>query len=230
MVHGAWMVHGRHLLHYSVYLSVLSHYVSLQARDYQRFMWILTYGAAGPDLDANKFREYGDANLEVDECYTTTDRALKYTLVHLERRNRLTAMRGFMDFMSLQYGIGPSEILGYSTVGGNNASDDLFECPGFRLLHQHMQERHPSFSFWIKRPDLRRGGILKRYDSARVAQESSIEEREKVICIMVMHFLCLLCLTFIFFRMNWLRLFRNSCLILKTMLLSWRCLTLASMS
>jgi hypothetical protein len=144
-------------------------------------VWIFTYGAAGPDLDADKFKEYRDSHLEVDECYTTTDRALKYTLVHLERRNRQTAMRGFMDFMSLRYGIVPSEIFGYSVIGGNNVSNELYEFPGFRLLYQHMQERHPSFSFWIKTPDLRRGGILKRYGTLRVAQESSIEEREKVI-------------------------------------------------
>ena len=164
----------------------LSHRISLQVRDHQKFVWIFTYGAAGPDLDADKFREYEDASLEVDECYTTTDHALKYTLVHLERRNRLAAMRGFMDFMSQQYGIVSSEIFGYSVIGSNNASNDLFEFPGFRLLHQHMQERRPSFSFWMKHPDLRRGGILRRYDSVRTAgePESSIEEREKVICIL----------------------------------------------
>ena len=55
-------------------------------------MWILSYGSSGPDLDASKFREYREANLEVDECYTTTDHALKYTLVHLADMKTMCAV------------------------------------------------------------------------------------------------------------------------------------------
>jgi hypothetical protein len=143
----------------------------------------LTYGSAGPDLDAAKFIEYRDANLEVDECYTTTDRALKYTLIHLERRNRQTALRGFMDYVSLKYGIVPNEIFGYSVIGGNNAVNELYEFPGFRVLHQHMVEANPSFTFWIKSPDLRRGGILRRYIGLHTSgsEEAEIEDGGKVV-------------------------------------------------
>ncbi len=150
------------------------------AREIQKFIWILTYGSAGPDLDAAKFREYSDSNLVVDECYTTTDRALKYTMIHLEKRNRKTALKGFMDYASVKYGIVPSEIFGYSVIGGNNASNELYEFPGFKLLHQHMVEGNPSFSFWMKHPELRRGGILKRYFGLHQSRESELEESGKV--------------------------------------------------
>ena len=129
----------------------------------QKFIWIVSYGSSGPDLDASKFKEYTASDLQVDECCTTTNCALKFTLVHLKRRCRETAMQGFMDFVSIKYGIIPSEIFGYSIVHGNNSSNELYTLPGFQILVQHMKEANPSFSFWIESPDLRRGGILKKY-------------------------------------------------------------------
>ena len=152
-----------------------------QARDIQKFTWVLTYGSAGPDLDAVMFKEYRDASLEVDECYTTTDRALKYTLVHLEKRNRESALKAFMDYVSGKYNIVPNEIFGYSIVGGNNSQNELYEFPGFKLLHQHMIERNQSFSFWMKNPELRRGGILKRFSRLHSVRDVSLDEHGKVI-------------------------------------------------
>lgn len=129
-------------------------------------------------MDESIFREYRNGYLEVDECYTTTDHALKYTLVHLLRRNRKSALKGFMDFVSIKYGIISNEIFGYSAIDGNNTSNELYEFPGFRILHQHMMDQHPLFKFWIQRPDLRRGGILKRYSSERAASTADIMEEE----------------------------------------------------
>ncbi len=91
-----------------------------------------------------------------------------------------------MDYVALQYGIIPNEIFGYSVIGGNTSTNEMYDFPGFKLLHQHMIERNPSFSFWIEHPNLRRGGILKKYDRIRVAQESPIEEREKVCSMMLL--------------------------------------------
>ena len=147
-------------------------------------MWIFSYGSAGPDIDASKFSEYRGARLDVDECYTTTDHALKYTLVHLKRRSRQTAIKGFVDYLTLAYGIVPSEIFGYSVVSANNVSNDLYEYPGFKILHQHMNEGNPSFSFWIESSSLRRGGILMRYNNLHPVQHeaSGSDEREKVVC------------------------------------------------
>jgi hypothetical protein len=146
----------------------------------------MSYGSAGPDLDASKFEEYKEAHLKVDECYTTTDHALKYTLVHLEKRNRETAMRGFMTYVSLRYGIVPKEIYGYAILNGLGVSNDLYEYPGFRVLHQHMVECNPSFSLWVKKNDVRRGGVLKRYNDRLPVDEIGLEDRDKVVCIFVL--------------------------------------------
>jgi hypothetical protein len=78
-----------------------------------------------------------------------------------------------------------NEIFGYYAIEGNHGSNELYNFPGFKLLHQHMVEQNPSFSLWIKHPGLRRGGILKRYDAICAAQEPPIEEREKVCSLML---------------------------------------------
>jgi hypothetical protein len=147
----------------------------------QRFVYILSYGASSPDLDHIKFKEYKEcksSNLEVDECYTTTDHALKYTLIHLKSRCRQKSIRGFMEFMSEKYGTIPNEIFGYEAISGNNTNKELYDHPGFKLIHQHMKEGSPEFSFWIANPDLRRGGIMKRYNRCYGKQSTTKEDSE----------------------------------------------------
>jgi hypothetical protein len=79
-----------------------------------------------------------------------------------------------MDYVSLKYNIKPTEIFGYSVVGGNNVENELYEFPGFKILLQHMIEENPLFSFWIKNPELRRGGILKKYIRAHNALDAPL--------------------------------------------------------
>ena len=85
-----------------------------------------------------------------------------------------------MNYVFATYGIVQNEIFGYSVIVGNTMPNELYEFPGFKLLHQHMNERNPAFVFWIKSPELRRGGILKRYNTLHPAQGSGIEESGKV--------------------------------------------------
>ena len=132
----------------------------------QRYIWLLTYGAGGPNIDSNIFAEYG--RLAVDESYTTIDRALKYTLIHLKTKNRDTALRKFMTYCYQRYAIVEQEIFGYSSISANSTSSELFEHPAFRVLVQHKAELRPCFSWWIETPGLRGGGILASY-SRRVS-------------------------------------------------------------
>ena len=108
----------------------------------------------------------------MDECYTTVDRALKYTLVHLKIKNRDTALSKFMTYCSQKYAVVEQEIFGYSSISANSVSSELFEHPAFRVLVQHKNESHPRFSWWIETPGLRGGGILASY-SRRVSRPVS---------------------------------------------------------
>ena len=123
----------------------------------------MTYGAAGPLLDADIFKEYTDVNLTVDECYTTVDRAVKYTMVHFKNRTRLSAVERFMSYATNKYGIILTEVFGYAGISANNSSNELFVQVGFQMLLKHKIENNPLFSCWIESPDLRGGGILENY-------------------------------------------------------------------
>jgi hypothetical protein len=127
----------------------------------QRRIWLLTYGAGGVNIDGSIFSEYG--RLAVDECYTTIDRALKYTLIRLKTKNRDTALRKFMTYCSQKYAIVEQEIFGYHSVSANSVSSELYEHPAFRVLVQHKTESRACFSGWIEAPGLRGGGILASY-------------------------------------------------------------------
>lgn len=101
--------------------------------------------------------------MAVDECYTTVDCALKYTLVHLKTKQRDTALHKFMTYCTQRYGIVEQEIFGYSSVSAGSASDGLFEHPAFRVLVLHKAESRLCFSWWIESPGIRGGGILAAY-------------------------------------------------------------------
>ena len=166
----SWLYfHTRSILALSFLLYYLSMYfvqIASGEQSAQRHIWLLTYGAGGANIDASTFSEYG--RLAVDECYTTIDRALKYTLIRLKTKNRDTALRKFMIYCSQKYAIVEQEIFGYSSVSANSTSSELFEHPAFRVLVQHKAESRPCFSWWVETPGLRGGGILASY-SRRVS-------------------------------------------------------------
>lgn len=152
--------------------------------DYKRSVWIISYGASCPDLDASKIEDFKHAQLKVqlkvDECYTTTDRDLKYTLVHLEEPIRESVMKRVMTYCLVGYSIRSKEFFGYSFLDGLGVSKELCESPGFKVLHQHMVESNPAFSIWIKNHEARRGGIVKRYVNHH--QEIGVDKCDKVVC------------------------------------------------
>jgi hypothetical protein len=144
-------------------LSLIFFFVQMASSEQsaQRYIWLITYGAGGPNIDANTFAGYG--RLAVDESYTTIDRALKYTLIHLKFKNRDTALRKFLTYCFQKYAIVEQEIFGYASISGNSTSSELFEHPAFRVLVQHKEELRPCFSSWIETPGIRGGGILASY-------------------------------------------------------------------
>ena len=142
-----------------------------RSRSHQKKNWLVTYGASGPMLDAKTFKEYRETDLTIDECYSTVDRVVKYTLVHFVKKVRRSTMEKFMSHAASTYGIIPTEIFGYAGIisanntnnKNNNSSNELFMHVGFRMLFKHRNENNPSFVSWIEKPDLRGGGILETY-------------------------------------------------------------------
>lgn len=96
--------------------------------------------------------------LKVDECYTTTDRALKYTLLHLENKKRVTTIKKLMKFANKKYGIVEQALFGYQSVSSKDEESDLSGLPSVRVLMRDMERKAPAFSAWMK--ESKSSGIL----------------------------------------------------------------------
>jgi hypothetical protein len=108
------------------------------------------------------YKEETKVNMEVNECYTTYDQALKYTMVHLVDRQRPSAMEKFMLWASPKYGIVFTEVFGYKRIDGNNSSNELYDHIGFKMLYEHKMGKNPAFTEWIE-AGVHGGGIFKKY-------------------------------------------------------------------
>jgi hypothetical protein len=117
-------------------------------------------------LNADMFKKYKDDNqaviLDVNECYTTSDQAVKYTLVHLVDRKRQSTVEKFMAYASQKYGIVWTEVFGYAGITANNSSNELYKQPGFKILFDHKMENNPAFNEWVQH-GVHGGGILETY-------------------------------------------------------------------
>ncbi len=92
---------------------------------------MVTYGASGKDLNSKMFEEGG---IHIDECYTALDHAVKFTLIHLKKKKRISSIRKFMEFASQKYGIIYQEIFGYNGVSSDDGENQLHDHPGIRII------------------------------------------------------------------------------------------------
>ena len=142
---------------------------------------MVTYDASGPMLNADIFKEYPGVDLTVDECYSTVDHAVKYTLFHLVSRARQSTIEKFMSYAARKYGIVSTKIFGYASISANNSSNELFTQVGFQMLFKHKTENNPSFVSWIESLELRGCGILETYQRKhqRTAGRSQVDSGEE---------------------------------------------------
>ena len=116
-------------------------------------------------LTADMFKTYKDetkVNLEVNECYTTSDQVIKFTLVHLVKKDRQSALDKFMLWASSKYGIVFTAVFGYKRIDANNSSNELYDHIGFKMLYKHKMEKNPAFTEWIE-DGVHGGGFFKKY-------------------------------------------------------------------
>ena len=88
--------------------------------------------------------------LNVDECYTTTERALKYTLIHLENKKRLATIKKLMAFANTKYGVVKQQLFGYQSVSSSEADSDFYSHPSVKILLRDMERNVSVFSSWVK--------------------------------------------------------------------------------
>jgi hypothetical protein len=121
-----------------------------------RKIWLLTYGASSTCITHSQLI---DAGLRVKECYTLTQRDLKYTMIRLSVRVYVKAINDLMDELIVI----PQQLPGYEKVTGITGSHgSINEHPGFQLIVKHMNENSPLLQVWMEDGDLlsNSGGLL----------------------------------------------------------------------
>lgn len=105
---------------------------------------LLTYGASGKNITREMFFE--NDKIEVDECYTLTQRDLKYTLLHFKRRVFRSTMTSWMCHMDEKHGIKSTSVFGYLAV---SMGDDIDEHPGMALIVDALNSGSQALECWL---------------------------------------------------------------------------------
>ena len=121
----------------------------------RKVAWLLTYAVSDASISYKKVVD--NSGMEVEECYTTNDGLMKYTLLKLESGVRKTGINVFLRMIGLVV----QDIRGFSRGVDENAGGCiLVKHPVFKLLVKHKEEGNSSFESWTKMDVPRRGGLL----------------------------------------------------------------------
>jgi len=89
--------------------------------------------------------------MQPKECYTLTQRDLKYTLIRLAVRVYAQVVVGLMEELKII----PQELPGFDSVTGISGSNgSMEEHPGFQLMVKHMNENSVMLDVWMEKGDL----------------------------------------------------------------------------
>ena len=113
-------------------------------------MWLLVYGAANPSVTHTMLRD--DAKLEAVECFTTTDRAHKYTVIVLKKRIRYVAMERTMAILLVRHGIIRKELTGGESITSDDKLDkdrSLTDNVSFKWILKDLKEHGPDIEEYV---------------------------------------------------------------------------------
>lgn len=127
-------------------------------KGYQKRTWFITYGASCTSITHITCSELG---VDIDECYTLTQRDFKYTLIHLAKKQTLSRIQQLLIDAEKAYGIKANNIFGYEPIAG----DDLEDHPGMNLMIACMNNKDECFESWLLKLDLHSNtrGLMYRF-------------------------------------------------------------------
>ena len=114
---------------------------------------LITYGSSGVSITYGMCNDRG--LLDVDECYTLTQRDLKYTLLHLRTRTVRSAITSMMARFNELYGIKIMNVFGYNGV---SVGAEIDNHPGMMLMIESLKKGSPTLDCWAARGDIRKNG------------------------------------------------------------------------
>jgi hypothetical protein len=149
-----------------IYLSCTDSSLHLQKRENPKQIWLLTYGAGCCSVTHTILSACG---LVVDECHTVTWRESKYTLIHLNKDNRIrrNPLLQIMEELNTTHGIKGTEIFGFDTMSCNSQvqEESILDHPGFKYMIQSMNTNISRLDSWTRDGDIvsNRKGVLWKY-------------------------------------------------------------------
>ena len=139
-----------------------------KTKDWQRRSWLITYCPAGKYLTPDLLKQDG---LMVDECHSTSDRAMNYTYVHLTKKVTQSRLENFMKRMDISERIVKKEIFGYDPIAGSSKEKGKASIEShiaFQMLLKHCRANEPSFKPNTDgEPVLKRGILFQALDIVR---------------------------------------------------------------
>jgi hypothetical protein len=126
-------------------------------------VWALTHGAAGPRIDLEMFKGYLKGIYKLDECHSTHDQCMHYTILRFRDAIRETTLVKFMEYAKEKYDITRSEVFGYEDIKGNELSQSISDHVVLIQVMKHKREDNPAFRSLIETPGRRGGNILEVY-------------------------------------------------------------------
>ena len=125
-----------------------------------RKVWFFSYGASGPSITNALWMS--STGVEIDECYTLTQRDLKYTLIHTVNRISVYRMKTIFKSFESETGIKGFCVFAYDEIC---YGDGIPEHPGMKLMVENMNTGSPSFEHWLLHGSLEsnKRGLLSKY-------------------------------------------------------------------
>jgi len=128
------------------------------AKRYRKFLvsYNSSYEISLPEI----LRPY--AAMKIDECYTLSQRDLKYTLFHNQKRLAKSAVSYIFKDLEKRNGIRCAAVFGYEEI---SMGDEVDLHPGFKLMVEHMNAKSQFFESWMRNGSLETNarGLLYRY-------------------------------------------------------------------
>ena len=133
-------------------------------------IWLFTYGASGPSITSTLWMS--STGINIDECYTLTQRDLKYTLIHTPKRITIYSMKNVFRVLEAETGIKGSCVFGYEEIC---FGDGVWEHPGTKLMVEHMNNKSPDFNSWLQNGSLEtnKRGLLAKFIISNNLQDMS---------------------------------------------------------
>jgi len=121
---------------------------------------LVSYGSSCESIGSSILELY--PHLKIDECYTLSQRDLKYTLMHSQVRLVRSTISAMLKDVEMTHGIKCSPVFGYD---GISMGDEIDSHPGFKLMVEHMNSKSHLFSYWMSNGSLETNarGLLYRY-------------------------------------------------------------------